>query len=253
VARDIRPTDLFKNSQILDCTRTIGWRSLASSNESLCGRKEHSPPSRKGRTEKKAHEVVNDAVIATNRDCTAVVSSDLFTALHFARALRCSKQNIHQRLVGVAADDERMINGNLAKVWRIESLPSALARQLSEKAELMRCRTVADLLRAPADRYEPGVPLSQIAPGAIEKARKLRAALLPLIALRDNLAISAAEFAKRGVESYERAFGFAISAGHWRTLFDRTVDRAHYQCQRRANAVSKFLKTRWQTSEKRRN
>jgi hypothetical protein len=152
-------------------------------------------------------------------------SNPLFTAAAIARALGCSKQNIHQRLDRIPADGEQLTNGNLAKAWRIESLPAGLARQLSEKAELMRCCTVADLLRAPADRYEPGVPLSQIARVAIDKARKLRAALRPMFVLRNDLTISAAEFAKRGVESYERAFGFAISAGHWRMLFDRTVDR----------------------------
>jgi hypothetical protein len=170
-----------------------------------------------------APQVVANEELRMSEACTTGGQS--FTAAAIARAIGCSKQNVHQRLNGIPADREQLAGGNLAKAWRIESLPAGLARQLSEKAELMRYRTVADLLRAPGDRYDPGVPLSGIAPVAIEKARKLCAALRPLIALRNNLTISAVEFSKRGVESYERVFGFTISPGHWRTLFDRTVER----------------------------
>src|SRR5207244_5199480 len=124
--------------------------------------------------------------------------------------------NVHQRLSCLPADGEQLTNGNLAKAWRIESLPTTLTRQLSAKAEAKRYRTIADLLRSPFDRYEPDIPRSQIHPAAWQRARKLREALRLLLQRRNDLTIRAAELSKRGVEAYKREFGFAISAAHWR-------------------------------------
>ncbi|MGB9473804.1 MAG: hypothetical protein WCE87_01915 [Candidatus Udaeobacter sp.] len=153
------------------------------------------------------------------------MKNQLFTAATIAQALGCSKQNVHQRLGGISPDGMQPTNGNLAKAWRIESLPITIIRQLSEKAEAKRYRTVANLLRSPFERYEPAVPLAEAAPACVERACKLRDALQTLLVLRHDSSISAMELAKRGVEAYKREFGFAISSGHWRTLFNRTIDR----------------------------
>src|SRR5439155_26816102 len=74
-------------------------------------------------------------------------------------------------------------------------------------------------------RYEPAVSLCEIAPGAFERARKLRAAFLEILPLRNDRTISAADLAKRGIEAYKHEFGFSVSASHWRVLFDRTIER----------------------------
>ena len=83
--------------------------------------------------------------------------AELFTAAQIARALGCSKQNIHQRLASSPADDERSIGGNLTKLWRSQSLPAPIFDRLNEIKETHRCRTIADLLvdpprRAPSQR-----------------------------------------------------------------------------------------------------
>jgi hypothetical protein len=150
---------------------------------------------------------------------------ELFTAAQIARALGCSKQNVRQRLFAVPADTEQMNGGNLAKVWRIDSLPPTILRQLSNKAEAKRYRTVADLLREPFNRYETPIPLAEIAPGALERARKLRAAMQNVLPLRNDASVSTEQLAKQGVEAYKRAFGHEITPRHWRTLLDRTIER----------------------------
>jgi hypothetical protein len=148
-----------------------------------------------------------------------------FTAAQIAHALGCSKQNVHQRLAAVPHDGEQMNGGNLAKAWRIDSLPPTILRQLSDKAEAKRYRTVADLLREPFNRYETPIPLAEIAPSALESARKLRAAMHGVLPLRNDASISAEQIATQGVEAYKREFGYTISARHWRRLLDRANER----------------------------
>ena len=82
-----------------------------------------------------------------------------------------------------------------------------------------------DFLRSPFDRYELEIPLALIHPEVRQRAYKLRGALRPILSLRNDLAINAADLAHRGVEAYKRELGFAISRSHWRTLFDRTIER----------------------------
>ena len=55
---------------------------------------------------------------AVNSPTTRDLTNQAFTAAAIARALGCSKQNVHQRLDCTTADTELMINGNLAKAWR---------------------------------------------------------------------------------------------------------------------------------------
>lgn len=149
----------------------------------------------------------------------------LFTVSQIARALGCSRQNVHQQLAGIAPDGERFVNGNLAKAWKLESLPAAIVAQLCAKAEAKGYRTTAELLASPFLRYEPRIPLSEVAPRAIDKARKLQAALRYILLARNDRTISANELAARGVEAYRRATGHAISESHWKALFNRTIDR----------------------------
>ena len=163
--------------------------------------------------------------VSTANDASVTQRTTLFTAASIGRTLGCSKQNIHQRLEHIPADSNQLTKGNFVKAWRVESLPPTLVRQLAEKADAKRYRMIADLLRSPFERYQPDVPRTQIHQAAWQRAAKLREALRPLLPMRNNPTISAAELAKRGVEIYNQQFGFAVSAAHWRTLLDRTIER----------------------------
>lgn len=150
---------------------------------------------------------------------------DGFTAAEIGRALGCSKQNVHCQLRSVPADGEKVIAGNLAKCWALDSLPATIVRQLSVKAESKGFRTVTQLLSLPFTRYESSMPLREIAPEAIARARRLQRALRDLLPRRNDTSVPASEFDQRGVEAYKREFGHAITSKHWRLLFARTVER----------------------------
>ncbi len=165
---------------------------------------------------------MNSAISQTN----SATASSLFTASQIARALNCSRQNAHQQLAAIPADGEQLVSGNLAKAWRIESLPPQIMRNLASKAELKGYATVAAFLQSePFKRYEPEIPLAEIAPAAREKALKLQQALRPFVRPCEGGNAKTAEFAHRGVEEYRRVFGYSISAKHWRELFDRAIER----------------------------
>ena len=91
--------------------------------------------------------------------------NNLFTASHIARALNCSRQNVHQQLTTIAPDGTQFASGNNAKAWRIESLPPQIIRNLASRAELKGYATVAAfLLNEPFTRWESEIPFAEVAP-----------------------------------------------------------------------------------------
>jgi Mu transposase, C-terminal len=106
------------------------------------------------------------AVNSTPKGKTNVMNSpSLFTAAQYARALGCSKQNIHRRLHNVPADSEHPISGNVAKAWKLSSLPADIFDRLNEIKEAFRYRSIADLLSDPASgqtigRRQPSIKLT---------------------------------------------------------------------------------------------
>src|ERR1700738_2254476 len=119
---------------------------------------------------------------------------DIFTAMEIARALGCTNQNTHHQLRSAPADGEKVVAGNLAKCWTIGSLPAGLVRQLLTKAESKGFRTVAQLLSLAFTRFESSVPLREIAPEAIARARRLQTAMRDLLRRRNDTSIPANEF-----------------------------------------------------------
>ena len=152
-------------------------------------------------------------------------NSGLFTVSQIARGLGCTRQNVHCQLAPIVADGEQPVNGQRAKAWRIESLPPLMLRDLASKAQLTRCRSVAALLGEPCKRYELEIPFAVVAPGARDKALNLQRAQRHFIPLRNSEDAKSAEFTRRGIDEYQRVFGYRISAKHWRDLFDRTIER----------------------------
>jgi hypothetical protein len=152
-------------------------------------------------------------------------AGNAFTATEIARALGCTRQNTHKQLAGIPADSEKLVAGNLAKAWTLGSLPASIVGRLSAKATAKGYRTTTRLLAQPFDRFEPPIPLNEIAPAAIQRARKVQRALRPILTLRNDTSIAASELTSRGLFSYKREFGHNVSAKHWRALFDRAVER----------------------------
>jgi hypothetical protein len=78
--------------------------------------------------------------------------------------------------------------------------------------------------------WQPRIPINHARAEDQAKAVKLRTALETALQRKDDMSISATEREQAGIASYQAAFGYAISARHWRRLFQRTIGRDHGQC-----------------------
>lgn len=149
----------------------------------------------------------------------------LFTVSQVAQALGIRRQSVGKRLSNVTPDAEIMVSGNLAPAWHLPSLPERIRAELTAVANSKGYRTPAELLGNPPDRWEPKVPFSKVAPVHQEKARKLQEALRPVLNLRHDMRLSAAELEERGILEYRRVFGHEVSHRHFRKLLSRTLER----------------------------
>jgi hypothetical protein len=147
-----------------------------------------------------------------------------FTATEIARAIGCSRQNVHLQLTDIP-HVLKVVRGGRAKAWTHDLLPEPIRCQLSEKVEAKKYRSIPHLLSEPFERFEAPVPWREMAPEAISRAHRLCNAFQGILALRNDLSISASEFTRRGLASYKQAVGHEVSAKHWRMLLDRTVRR----------------------------
>ena len=148
-----------------------------------------------------------------------------YTAARLAAALGMSKRPLLRRLAGIEPAATVIVNGNAADAWAIAALPEDLRTRLGEVATRRGYRSVEAMLAAPARRWEPAVPLSQAGAEAVARAARLKEALGPSLARRNDLSLSEEEFTRLGVEDYRRVMGTEVSARHWRRLLERTVER----------------------------
>lgn len=156
----------------------------------------------------------------------------LFTAAEIARAAGTSRQYMHKRLAAVPRDGEKFdkyATKQTACAWRYESLPDDIRLKVESIAKRKSYPNSQSLIAAPFTRFQltdakgRRMCLAELSPLAIDRARKLRDALRPLIPLRNDLRLTDAEFAARGVTEYRAVFGYNIQPKHWCALFNRTV------------------------------
>lgn len=150
-------------------------------------------------------------------------SNHLFTASDIARALRCTPQNVRQRLATTLRGGEKVSRGNLASAWSVESLPTSLFRELELRAQRLGFPTPYLLLRSEPATFTPALPLREVAPAEIESARKLQIALSPCWTLGEEASVS--ELARSAALTYRDAFGYTVSDRHLRDLISRTIAR----------------------------
>ncbi|MGZ5519163.1 MAG: hypothetical protein ACXWJX_15815, partial [Limisphaerales bacterium] len=150
---------------------------------------------------------------------------NLFTAAQIAAALGKTRQAAQKALRSVPASGKCIVQGNEASAWSVARLPGWMQNELAALSSRKGFRSVEQFLSAPALPWQPKKPFAQITPAFVEKAIKLRDALATPIARRNEQGLSAYELCGLGVQEFQKYFGFAISARHWRRLFDRTVAR----------------------------
>jgi len=152
------------------------------------------------------------------------MTAGCFTATEIARAIGCTKQNVHKQLDSIPADGEKLMSGNGTKAWKIESLPQPLIARLENVRARKGYATIEDLLQGPFTRFALRVPLAQIRRSVIETARKRQRAFRDIISLQKNKAISKADLAECGLAAYKREFGYEIKRKYWRTLLNQIVE-----------------------------
>lgn len=151
----------------------------------------------------------------------------LYTATQIARALGKKRQALQRLLGGIAPSGQVLSGGNVASGWKVAALPASLQEELNYKASQRNgYRNVEHLLSAANQRWEPPMPLSEVAQQSVEKATKLQRALRNVLAKENNLAVSTAELESIGLADYQKEFGHNITARHLRGLVKRTLERA---------------------------
>ncbi len=148
-----------------------------------------------------------------------------FTAAQIAAALGKPPQQVRKQLRGVRPAGVRIVAGNEGAAWTLAALAAPLRGSLDAVARQRHYRDAATMLAAPRDQWEAPMPLDRIAQTEIERANKLREALMPALLRKHGFDLTAAELEARGLADYAKAFGHTISARHWRSLFTRTLRR----------------------------
>lgn len=150
-----------------------------------------------------------------------------FTASQIAIALGVKRQTVQSCLLGVEPDGLQIVSGNQAGAWSWQRLPQTLSERLMARAKEQGCAAMDLLAKTPAQEWQPEIPMAELHPECIEYARKLQLALEASIARRNDLSFSREEFDRLGIRDYRAVFGHEISARHFRSVLDRTLERDH--------------------------
>ncbi len=163
------------------------------------------------------------AVPEAPASCTAA-RPQTYTVAQIAGCLGRTAQGVRKALEGIDADGGQIMQGREAAAFSLGRLPAALLSQLGDVAGRLRFASVEAMLSTRPARYEPPIPISQIAKADIDYAIKLRRAMAWALVNKDTADLSAAEFERRGIEEYAVEFR-AVSGRYWRELLRRVLDR----------------------------
>ncbi|MBI5818675.1 MAG: Mu transposase C-terminal domain-containing protein [Verrucomicrobia bacterium] len=156
-----------------------------------------------------------------------------FTAAQIAAALGVSPQSIRQRLERMDATKTRevIVRGQAATAWPVEALPADLQSKLAVLAERLKCRDITELLLNPPKRWQPEIPLADIAPRCIEAAIVRRNVLAPI--LQNCVEASVAELVCQAREAFSRTAGY-------KHKHDRTIRRWIETAQKRDDGLENW-------------
>jgi hypothetical protein len=147
-----------------------------------------------------------------------------FTASEIGAALYRSPQAVRKALRHKQPKALRIVRGVETAGWSADDLPAPMRDKLEAIAAQRRYRNAEALLSEASKRWQPAIPLNQVADQEIQRASQLRSALMPML-LERNDGSAANDFNPRGVIEYAKTFGNLISERHWYRLFKRTLDR----------------------------
>lgn len=148
-----------------------------------------------------------------------------FTAAQIAECLGVTPRAIRKSLGDVLPDGRCIVKGVEAVTWSFQNLPQSMRERLQDKASKRGYRSAEQMLADPPKRWKPTLPLHEIDAEEVQKALKLRDALVPWLLVQNDTTRSTAELEACGVADYHRVFGHRISGRYWRELLSRTLQR----------------------------
>jgi len=149
----------------------------------------------------------------------------LFTAAQIAGALGKTARAIRQRLSTIRPAGECLVRGQRSPGWTWAQMPGALRAELLRVATRRGYRDALALLSTPPTRWEPKLPLVEVAEAAVRQAGVRREAFASSLAALNDLGVSTADFLARGLAEFRRVAGYSISAKQWQRWLDRIVTR----------------------------
>jgi hypothetical protein len=154
-----------------------------------------------------------------------------FRAAQIAAALGKTPQAVRRQLRDIRPDAARIVFGNEAATWTVDTLPAPMRKALATEAVRKNCKgdslnqRVETLLSMPRQQWQPAIPMSQISDKDSQTATKQRAAQKPFLIEQRDPNLSAEEWKQRGVDNYQRVFGNRITLRYWDELLTRTQRR----------------------------
>jgi hypothetical protein len=150
-----------------------------------------------------------------------------YTASEIATVLSVHRRQVYRWLDGAAPTGVKIVGGQSVDAWSLQAMPAALVQRLEVARAAGGYRSVEAMLESDsAKRWEPSLPIAEIAQDEIDNANKLRDALRAPLARRNDCTITAAEVQQLGMEEFKRVFGYAVKDSRWQRLFRRTLERA---------------------------
>ncbi len=149
----------------------------------------------------------------------------LFTAARISACLARRPQSVRRALRNVKPSGLCLVNGKETATWTLAALPPTLRGSLDAAARQRRYRDALTMLASPPAPYKSPVPLERVAQREIDHANKLRTAQAPSILRQRECDLTSDEFERRGVIDFAKVFDYRITQRHWRTLFQRTIQR----------------------------
>lgn len=141
-----------------------------------------------------------------------------------------SRSTVPERLQGVEPADFVECAGRSLPAYRFADLPPEWREVLMRLRDEAGFRDVTDLAQADLPAWQPSVPCDRFPPAALDRARRLREALLPfLMDEGDGLAETEGEFIRRGCAAYKAVFKHEISEASWQEAMRRTRLRDRFR------------------------
>jgi len=150
-----------------------------------------------------------------------------FTAAQIAAAIGVTRQRVRQLMRGVAPSGVAIVSGNTAEAWSIDALAARITEALALSARQRGYTSAFHLLSAPAERWQPSVPLARVHPEAMVRAAKMRDALSASLPRYSGATGggSMSEILAAALAHFRRVMGNAITPRHVRNLLNRTIAR----------------------------